>query len=144
MRPISRRRPNAIRICWRINRRCWSRWGSARTDTSPLSIRASATSAIRATCASSSSTRLAGSQQVNDGCFERVDDVPRRALSLTIPFFMRTPHAVVTVPGAAKAIAVRAALEGPISPRCPASILRQHASAAIFLDLDSSALLAPE
>lgn len=83
-------------------------------------------------------------QQVNDGCFERVDDVPRRALSLTIPFFMRTPHAVVTVPGAAKAIAVRAALEGPISPRCPASILRQHPSAAIYLDLDSSALLAPE
>jgi glucosamine-6-phosphate deaminase len=81
-------------------------------------------------------------QQVHDGCFERVEDVPHRALSLTIPFFMRTPHAVVTVPGTAKARAVRDALEGPISPRCPASILRQHGGAKLYLDADSAALLA--
>jgi len=81
-------------------------------------------------------------QQVHDGCFARVEDVPRRALSLTIPFFMRTPHAVVTVPGAAKARAVRDALEGPIDPRCPASILRQHRGAKLYLDADSAALLA--
>jgi glucosamine-6-phosphate deaminase len=80
-------------------------------------------------------------QQVHDGAFARVEDVPRRALSLTIPFFMRTPHAVVTVPGSAKAHAVRNAIEGPVSPRCPASILRQHPGAAIFLDTDSAALL---
>jgi glucosamine-6-phosphate deaminase len=80
-------------------------------------------------------------QQVHDGCFERVEDVPRRALSLTIPFFMRTPRAVVTVPGPAKARAVRDALEGPIDPRCPASILRQHSGAVLFLDADSAALL---
>jgi glucosamine-6-phosphate deaminase len=80
-------------------------------------------------------------QQVHDGAFARVEDVPRRALSLTIPFFLRTPRAVVTVPGAAKARAVRDALEGPIDPRCPASILRRHAGAALFLDADSAALL---
>jgi glucosamine-6-phosphate deaminase len=80
-------------------------------------------------------------QQVHDGAFARVEDVPRRALSLTIPFFMRTPHAVVTVPGPAKARAVRDAIEGPISPACPASILRNHPGAAIFLDADSAALL---
>jgi len=80
-------------------------------------------------------------QQVHDGAFERVEDVPRRDVSLTIPFFLRTPRAVVTVPGPAKAGAVRDALEGPIDPRCPASILRRHAGAALFLDEDSAALL---
>jgi glucosamine-6-phosphate deaminase len=80
-------------------------------------------------------------QQVHDGAFARAEDVPRRALSLTIPFFMRTPRAVVTVPGPAKARAVRDAVEGPISPACPASILRNHPGAAIFLDADSAALL---
>jgi glucosamine-6-phosphate deaminase len=80
-------------------------------------------------------------QQVHDGAFARVEDVPRQALSLTIPFFMRTPHAVVTVPGPAKARAVRDAIEGPISPACPASILRRHPGAAIFLDADSATLL---
>jgi glucosamine-6-phosphate deaminase len=80
-------------------------------------------------------------QQVHDGGFARVEDVPRRALSLTIPFFMRTPRVVVTVPGPAKARAVRDAIEGPISPACPASILRNHPGAAIFLDGDSAALL---
>ena len=80
-------------------------------------------------------------QQVHDGCFARVEDVPRHALSLTIPFFLRTPHAVVTVPGKAKAQAVRDALEGPLSPRSPASILRKHAGATLFLDRDSAARL---
>jgi glucosamine-6-phosphate deaminase len=80
-------------------------------------------------------------QQVHDGSFECVEDVPRRALSLTLPFFLRTPHAVATVHGTAKAPAVRDTLEGPIDPRCPASILRRHAGAALFLDRDSAALL---
>ncbi|HUB78977.1 MAG TPA: glucosamine-6-phosphate deaminase [Bryobacteraceae bacterium] len=85
--------------------------------------------------------RVCREQQVRDGAFARVEEVPRRALSLTIPFFMRTPHAVVTVPGPAKARAVRDAIQGPVSPQCPASILRQHPDAAIFLDTDSAALL---
>jgi len=81
-------------------------------------------------------------QQVHDGAFQHVEDVPRRALSLTVPFFLRIPHAVVTVPGAAKRQAVRDALEGPVDPRCPASALRKHPGAALFLDRDSAALLA--
>lgn len=80
-------------------------------------------------------------QQVHDGTFQRVEDVPRRALSLTVPFFLRIPHAVVTVPGAAKRQAVRDALEGPIDPSCPASALRLHPGAALFLDCESAALL---
>ena len=80
-------------------------------------------------------------QQVHDGAFQRLEDVPRRALSLTVPFFLRTPYAVVTVPGAAKRQAVRDALEGPVDPCCPASALRLHPGAVLFLDRDSAALL---
>jgi glucosamine-6-phosphate deaminase len=82
-------------------------------------------------------------QQVHDGAFARIEDVPRRALSLTIPVLMRTPRLVVAVPGKAKRRAVRDALEGPISPACPASILRRHAGATLFLDEDSAAELKP-
>jgi len=77
-------------------------------------------------------------QQVHDGCFASFEDVPQRALSMTIPVFMRTPHAVVTVPGPAKARAVHAALNGPVTEACPASILRRHADAGLFLDRESA------
>jgi glucosamine-6-phosphate deaminase len=73
-------------------------------------------------------------QQVNDGGFARLDDVPRTALSLTIPFLMRVPEAVAVVPGPAKRAAIRAALDGPLTPACPASILRRHPRATLFLD----------
>jgi glucosamine-6-phosphate deaminase len=82
-------------------------------------------------------------QQVHDGAFARLEDVPKQALSLTIPVFMRTPRIVAVVPGSAKARAVRAALEGPVTEACPASILRRHPGATLFLDRDSSALLSP-
>jgi glucosamine-6-phosphate deaminase len=77
-------------------------------------------------------------QQVHDGCFAKFEEVPSRALSLTIPFFLRTPHAVVTVPGPTKIRAVQAALDGPVSPECPASILRRHPDAALFLNTESA------
>jgi glucosamine-6-phosphate deaminase len=80
-------------------------------------------------------------QQVHDGCFPGIADVPLRALSLTVPFFMRTPHAVVTVPGTTKQDAVRAALDGPVATECPASILRRHPDAGLFLDKNSAALV---
>jgi len=60
--------------------------------------------------------------------------VPRTALSLTIPFLLRVPRAVAIVPGPAKRAAVRAALDGPLTPACPASILRRHGDATLFLD----------
>ncbi len=77
-------------------------------------------------------------QQVHDGCFAAFDLVPSRALSMTIPFFMRTPHATVTVPGPTKRGAVRAAIQGPVTEQCPASILRRHPDAELFLDRESA------
>ncbi|HSK68324.1 MAG TPA: 6-phosphogluconolactonase, partial [Candidatus Limnocylindria bacterium] len=82
-------------------------------------------------------------QQVNDGCFPTFDDVPERALTLTIPTLFSATHVVCTVPGSTKAEAVRRMLTGAISEACPASILRRHPSAKLFLDRDSAALLQP-
>jgi len=73
-------------------------------------------------------------QQVHDGAFTRLEDVPRGALSLTVPFFLRVPRALVFVNGKKKSPAVRAALEGPVTEACPASALRRHPSAVLFLD----------
>jgi glucosamine-6-phosphate deaminase len=82
-------------------------------------------------------------QQVNDGAFAGLADVPRTALSLTIPLLMRVPEAVAIVPGPAKRAAIRAALDGPLTPGCPASILRRHPQATLFLDEASGDGLAP-
>jgi glucosamine-6-phosphate deaminase len=73
-------------------------------------------------------------QQVHDGSFMALTDVPRTALSLTIPLLMRVPEAVAVVPGPAKRAAIRGALDGPLTPACPASILRRHPRATLFLD----------
>ena len=83
-------------------------------------------------------------QQVHDGCFGKIEDVPRQALTLTVPALMRIPRLILAVPGRAKAEAVRAAVEGEITPCCPASILRRHSHATLYLDRDSAALLAPD
>jgi glucosamine-6-phosphate deaminase len=80
-------------------------------------------------------------QQVHDGAFAALDDVPRWALSLTVPVFLRTPRAVVCVPGTTKQCAVKRALEGPIQESCPASVLRQHPHASLFLDAGAAALI---
>jgi glucosamine-6-phosphate deaminase len=80
-------------------------------------------------------------QQVGEGHFARLEDVPRRAISLTVPALLRPRHILVIAPEARKAAAVRAALEGPITPECPASILRTVPHAHLYLDRDSAALL---
>jgi glucosamine-6-phosphate deaminase len=80
-------------------------------------------------------------QQVHDGSFARLEDVPRTALSLTIPFLMRVPTAVAIVPGPAKRNAIAAALQGPATCACPASILRRHPRATLVLDDHSAAAL---
>jgi glucosamine-6-phosphate deaminase len=77
-------------------------------------------------------------QQVHDGCFAKLELVPTRALTLTIPVFLRTEHAVVTVPGPTKRAAVRATLQGPVTTDCPASVMRRHADAELFLDKESA------
>lgn len=73
-------------------------------------------------------------QQVHDGCFRTLEDVPRRALTVTIPALMAARHCSVVVPGPTKAAAVEAALRGPVAPACPASILRRHPDADLYLD----------
>jgi glucosamine-6-phosphate deaminase len=80
-------------------------------------------------------------QQVHDGAFARLDQVPLRALSLTLPFFLRVPRALVFVNGEHKSAAVRAALEGPVGEACPASALRRHPAAILFLDRAAASLL---
>jgi glucosamine-6-phosphate deaminase len=77
-------------------------------------------------------------QQVHDGGFALLEEVPRRALSLTIPRLLAVPRAVAIVPGPAKRTAVAAALDGPVTTACPASILRRHPHATLFLDEESA------
>lgn len=80
-------------------------------------------------------------QQVGEGHFATFDDVPKQALSLTVPALLSAGHVMALVPEARKAVAVQAALEGPITEMCPASILRTQAHANLYLDKDSAALL---
>ena len=80
-------------------------------------------------------------QQVNDGAFANLDEVPRHALSLTIPTLMARPKLFAIVPGPAKRQAIKSTIEGPVAPSCPASILRRHPNAHLFIDIDSAALL---
>jgi glucosamine-6-phosphate deaminase len=81
-------------------------------------------------------------QQVNDGCFASLADVPKTALSLTVPFLLRVPRAVAIVPGPRKRDAIAAAVRGLVTTKCPASVLRRHRDATLFLDEDSAAGLA--
>ena len=80
-------------------------------------------------------------QQVNDGAFDRLEDVPTRAITVTIPGMLRSKSVVVSVPGPTKAKAVKTTLTGAVSEACPATALRGHADAHLFLDRDSAALL---
>jgi glucosamine-6-phosphate deaminase len=80
-------------------------------------------------------------QQVNDGAFPALDEVPRHALSLTIPTIMACPKLFAIVPGPAKRQAIKSTIEGPVATSCPASILRQHPNAQLFIDSDSASLL---
>jgi glucosamine-6-phosphate deaminase len=80
-------------------------------------------------------------QQVGEGHFAGVDDVPRFAISLTVPALLAPQAVQATVPELRKASAVRAALTGPVSTACPASVLREHPNAVLFLDGESSSLL---
>lgn len=76
-------------------------------------------------------------QQVNDQCFVQLSDVPKQAVTLTIPRLLRADRLFCVVPTRAKRDAVRAALHGPITPDCPGSILRTHPNCTLYLDADS-------
>lgn len=80
-------------------------------------------------------------QQLGEGWFASIDEVPRRAISMSIRQILRARAIVCTVPDRRKAQAVHDCLTGEITPRHPASILRQHEQAYIFLDAEAAALL---
>lgn len=80
-------------------------------------------------------------QQVNDGCFERLDQVPTHALTLTIPALTRAEKMVCVAPGGTKADAVKRSLSGEVAEDCPATILRRHDGASLYLDMASSSKL---
>ena len=73
-------------------------------------------------------------QQVADGCFPTFADVPPRAFTLTVPVFRRAKRLSIHVPGPRKAAAIHATLDEVITPNCPASILRMHPSATLYID----------
>jgi glucosamine-6-phosphate deaminase len=81
-------------------------------------------------------------QQVDDGCFDRFDDVPTRALTLTIPRLLAADRIFCCVPGALKKTAVHRTLRDPISGLVPATALRTHSNWSLYLDEDSAANLA--
>lgn len=80
-------------------------------------------------------------QQVNDGCFKTIDQVPTHALTLTIPTLYNVQNIFCVVPAATKAEAVKNTVSGPVSEKCPASILRTHDNAVLYTDSDSASLL---
>lgn len=82
-------------------------------------------------------------QQVGEGWFSSLEEVPTRAISMTIRRLLRGKTIVCTVPEARKAAAVKATVEGPITPAVPASILKNHPGCHLFLDPDSASLLEP-
>jgi glucosamine-6-phosphate deaminase len=81
-------------------------------------------------------------QQVGEGHFASLDDVPRQAISLTVPALLAAGRVLAVVPEQRKAQAVRAALQGPVTPQCPASILRTRPHVTVYLDQQSASLLA--
>lgn len=78
-------------------------------------------------------------QQVNDGCFRSLEEVPTHALTLTIPALAAGRYLYGMVPGKTKADAIHGTIHSSIDERCPATILRTHRSAWLFADRDSAA-----
>lgn len=83
-------------------------------------------------------------QQVGEGWFASVEDVPRQAISMSVRQILASREIICVVPDARKAQAVKNCFEGDVSPLAPASILRHHPDTTVYLDRDSAALLDPE
>jgi glucosamine-6-phosphate deaminase len=80
-------------------------------------------------------------QQVNDGCFKSIDKVPTHALTMTIPAILSADYIYTVVPTSSKSKAVEKTINGPIEPACPASILRSHQRAFLYLEEEAAELL---
>lgn len=85
--------------------------------------------------------RACREQQLAEGWFGSLQEVPNQALTLTIPTLLKVPALVLSVPGKRKSTSVRRALQSPISLDCPATILRTHPNVTLFLDEDSASEL---
>ena len=83
-------------------------------------------------------------QQLGEGWFKSLEEVPRQALSMTVRQILKANEIIAVVPDARKAKAVAKCLRGEIHPMAPASILRTHPNAFVYMDKDSAALLSPE
>lgn len=78
-------------------------------------------------------------QQVHDGCFESIEQVPKMAISLTIPILTAMANfLVVTVPGPTKIDAIYHTVTDKIDERCPATILRRHNNVRLFIDKEAA------
>jgi glucosamine-6-phosphate deaminase len=82
-------------------------------------------------------------QQVGEGWFADISQVPKQAISMSVRQILKAKELVAVVPETRKAQAVKACLEGPVTPMAPGSILRTHPNATVYLDRDSAALLSP-
>jgi glucosamine-6-phosphate deaminase len=76
-------------------------------------------------------------QQVHEGCFTTLEEVPEKALTLTIPVIFNASHLFCVVPGAGKREAVFNTLNGPVTTACPASVLQKHPDCSFYFDRDS-------
>jgi len=82
-------------------------------------------------------------QQVGEGWFKNIDEVPNRAISMSIHQILASEKIVCSVPGKQKARPVRDCLQGPVTPLHPASALTNHDACIVYLDPDSASLLTP-
>lgn len=82
-------------------------------------------------------------QQASEGWFGSLDEVPRTAITVTIPALFRISRLILTVLGPRKAQAVKDMIQGPISTSCPASILRRHSDATVYLDREAAEYVGP-
>lgn len=80
-------------------------------------------------------------QQMNEGWFSNLDEVPARAISMSVNQILRSACLICSVSDRRKARAVKDSIEGPIGTQTPASILRQHANCIFFLDAGSASLM---
>jgi glucosamine-6-phosphate deaminase len=82
-------------------------------------------------------------QQVGEAWFADISQVPKQAISMSVRQMMKAREIIAVVPDARKANAIQACFEGAITPLAPASILRKHPNATIYLDKNSASLLSP-
>jgi len=82
-------------------------------------------------------------QQVGEAWFADISEVPHKAISMSVRQILKAKEIVAVVPDSRKAQAVKLCFEGEISPMAPASILRTHPAAALYLDKESASLLSP-